>query len=746
MDLFSLARSEKNLRLGAVLSFVVVALVALIAWACISALVRDGRWVEHGVLVLDGIDRLDGQVTRKTEAQRLYQFSGQSAFLVRYQSLAAQVRASLADLRRLTAGDPRQQRNLQALAALVAQTESELSSQPGNLAAAAQARSLPAVADQSRSAAIDARLNAMRAEEHRLLDLRRHAEQTTIALTYALFAVLGLVLTAILIAAWLVGRRAFTARTLALDTSAQLNAELEAANSALEAQRNQADQANKLKSQFLAGMSHELRTPLNAITGFSELLADQLAGPLNEKQQRFLTHIRDASKHLLQLINDVLDLSKIEAGEIHLETALLSPAAVIGDIVAGIESLARQRSIQLHAHCDPGFLVRADLRRLRQILYNLLSNAIKFTPFQGSISIAVARDDGFLRFEVTDTGPGISKEDQRIIFEEFRQAAPSASGVKEGTGLGLAITKKLVEKHGGRIEVESEPGAGSTFRFWLPASAEALSAPPPSRRAEPPGHDRQGPPLVLVVDDDPGACELIRNVLEDGGYRVAVATSSADALRLARELHPDLITLDLLMPAGHGFTALCDLKSTFRDALPPVIVISVIDDRATGFALGAADYLVKPVSKSDLLRAVRRYLPSANASVLVIDDDPSLLALAKEVFSQPWVTVHLAASGREGLAIAESRPVHAIVLDLVMPEMNGFEVLARLRQNPRLARIPVSILTNQDLGEQEMRDLRSRVAAVFHKNEDWRSRLVVQVERSLVADSPDAPLPEIYGS
>ncbi|HTV82878.1 MAG TPA: response regulator [Acidobacteriaceae bacterium] len=740
MELTSSARSEKNIRLGVALAFVVVALVALITWRCISFLVRDARSVEHTVLVLNGVDNLDGQVIRETEAQRLYQLSGEDAFLVRSQTLAGQIPDSLASLRQLTADNPRQQQNLQALTALLQQRESGLAFRPGSRSASAQARGLAAVAGQARFAAIEARLNAMRAEEHRLLTERRHAEKTTIELTYALLAVLGVLLAAILAGTYFVGSRAIQARTLALRTSAQLNAELEGANAALEKQRSQADHANKLKSQFLASMSHELRTPLNAITGFSELLADQVAGQLNEKQQRFLTHIRDASKHLLQLINDVLDLSKIEAGEIHLEPTLLSPAAVIGEVIAGVESLVRQRSIELRADCDPALLVRADPRRLKQILYNLLSNAIKFTPFQGSIIVTVACDDGFLRFEVTDTGPGISKEDQQIIFEEFRQAAPSASGVKEGTGLGLAITRKLVEKHGGHIEVESERGAGSTFRFWLPTSDATPAAPPPaSRAARAPRTSRQDQaPLVLVVDDDPGARELIRNVLEDGGYRVAVAASGSEALSATHELRPDLITLDLLMPGGHGFGALYELKSGFRDALPPVIVISVTDDRATGFALGAADYLVKPVSKADLLRAVRRHLPSGNASVLVIDDDPSLLDLAKEVFSQPWITVHLAASGREGLAIAESHPVHAIVLDLLMPEMSGFEVLARLRQDPRLARIPVSILTNQDLSSQEMRELRSKVDAVFHKNEDWRSRLVLQIERSLATHPPDA--------
>lgn len=748
MEWLSSARSERNIRLGAILAFVVVVLVGVIAWVCISTLVRDARWVEHSVMVLDGIDNLDGQITRQTEAQHLYQLSHDQVFFTRYQNLSARIRDSIASLRQLTVDNPRQQQNLQTIDVLVLATESRLSPQAASSSAPLQALGLPPVSDQTRSKNLEARLNAMRAEEHRLLDLRRQAEKSIIGLTYTLLAILGLLFAAILFGTYIVARRTLQARAQAVENGARLNLELEHANAQLQQKRREADHANQLKSQFLASMSHELRTPLNAISGFSELLADELAGPLALKQKRFLGHIREASKHLLRLINDILDLSKIEAGETHLDLASISASLIVNEVVSGVSTLARDKSIDLRSNCDPALFLHADHLRVRQILYNLLSNALKFTPFQGTITLDVAPDGDYLRFEVADTGPGISKGDQKIIFEEFRQAAPSASGVKEGTGLGLAITKKLVEMHGGRIEVESELGEGSCFRFWLPIGAAESSAPPPSpvRGATailPSGEA----PLILVVDDDPHACELIRNVLEDAGYRVVVAGSCAEALAAVGDLRPDLITLDLLMPGGNGFGTLYELKTALKDALPPVIIVSVMDDRATGFALGAADYLLKPVSRNDLLSAVRRHLPQASGSLLVIDDDPAMLELAKEVFFHPGLRLHLAASGREGLDLARSQPVDAIILDLIMPEMNGFEFLTAMRQDPRLARIPVSILTSRDLSDSEVQQLLSKVTAVFRKSEDWRSRLVAQIARTLLPEStPQPPRDGVSGS
>jgi signal transduction histidine kinase/CheY-like chemotaxis protein len=733
MQIFSSARSEKNIRLGAVLAIIIVAVVAFVIWTSISRMVRDAGWVEHTMMVIDNIDSLDGQITRREAAERIYLVNHDPEYLAQYRSLSANVRRTMSDLKSLTADNPRQQDELRAIATLL--DESEIASAPdlGGARFSAGTRSLAAVPNDSLRLGFSSRLSAMRNEAHRLLTIRRSAEQTSIRLTYIVLTLLGVLLAGILAATYLVGRRALEARRQALEESAHLNAELEKTNVALEHKRNEADHANKLKSQFLASMSHELRTPLNAINGFSELLVDQVAGPLNEKQLRFLSHIREGSKHLLQLINDILDLSKIEAGESRLELASIGPSAVVEEVVTGLGSLAREKSIQVKVVCDPDAVLRVDRRRLKQILYNLVSNAIKFTPENGHVSVKVAPDRDSLRFEVTDNGPGIAAEDQKIIFEEFRQAATSTSGVKEGTGLGLAITKKLVEQHGGHIEVESEPGSGSTFRFWLPwgAQQQPVSEQPIAGTLRYVRRSGEEAPVILVVDDELNARELIRNVLENAGYRVVTADSGASALRSAREAKPDLITLDLLMPGGNGFGTLYELRLLFRDDPPPVVIVSIVDDRATGFALGAADYLIKPVGKTDLLDAIRKHLPPADAGLLVVDDDPAMLELAQEVFSDPWIRLYVAASGREGLTVLESKAIDAILLDLIMPEMDGFEFLQALQADPRLAQIPVSVLTSKDLSEPDIEKLRHKVDSVFSKNAEWKPGLIRQIARSL---------------
>jgi DNA-binding response OmpR family regulator len=285
---------------------------------------------------------------------------------------------------------------------------------------------------------------------------------------------------------------------------------------------------------------------------------------------------------------------------------------------------------------------------------------------------------------------------------------------------------------------------GSTFRFWLPSGVpESATVAPPAvpDQARPIRQSGDEAPLILVVDDELNARELIRNVLENAGYRVMTADSGAEALRVAREVRPELITLDLLMPDGNGFGTLYELRRQYREDPPPVVIVSVVDDRATGFALGAAEYLIKPVSKTDLLETVRKHLPQGNAGLLVIDDDPAMLELAREVFSQPGIRLYLAASGRDGLDVLASEAVDAIVLDLVMPQMDGFEFLKVLQNDARLARIPVSVLTSKDLSEPEMQQLRNKVRSVFSKNGDWKPGLIHQIARTLGRANAESGLP-----
>ena len=390
--------------------------------------------------------------------------------------------------------------------------------------------------------------------------------------------------------------RDVTARRKAEEQIRLLNQNLAEANRQLAVRNNEVERANRLKSEFLASMSHELRTPLNAIIGFSDLLAEQTRRLLSEKQMRFLGHIQQGAHHLLELINDILDLSKIEAGRLELFRENFPLAAALDETLASVRPMAAAKRIDIARQTPADLMLVADRVRFKEILANLLSNAVKFTPEGGSVSVSAGFGGGWVTFSVTDTGVGIAPEDHALIFESFHQAGATTKGVREGTGLGLAITKRLVEMHGGRIWVESELGRGSRFHFTLPQQAALPAA------------DGDAP-LVLIVEDDESAQELMASYLESAGSRTVTAGVGQDAIRLAREGKPAAITLDMLMPGKTGWEVLHDLKSSAATATIPVIIVSVIDERKMGLAMGAADYLIKPVSQEKLLTVLRQVIP-----------------------------------------------------------------------------------------------------------------------------------------
>lgn len=725
-------QAETKIRVGFTLAFFVIAILIVLSTRSVTRLVQDTRWVEHTVTALDQIDRLDGLRLRTGSYHKLYLYTHDARYLASYAQTSEEENNAVKDLYNLLSDNPSQKARIQQMQLLFQQRDlgmQQIAQTPHSNAP----DPLLSPAGQIPFPSLKQLIEAARAEERSLLNERQQAQERSTWSMYRTLGLLAFILCILLVDIYLMNYRNQELRQKALQESTQFAFELEKSNIALALKRQEADRANELKSEFLANMSHELRTPLNAISGFSELLSAEIAGPITEKQRRFIGHIEDGARHLLHLINDILDLSKIEAGQSDLEKEVLDPCEVLDSVLAGIRSLAMNKNIELHAHCEPGAALSADRIRLKQILYNLLSNAVKFTPENGRIDATVSREQEFLRFEVTDTGQGIAQQDQAIIFEEFRQAAAPAGTTKQGTGLGLTISKKLVEKHGGSIGVESEPGKGSTFYFLMPSLAEddLPAKPEPPQAPVRMGSGFKISPLVLVVDDDQNTCELICSYLESAGYRTAVARSSAEAIRLAAILKPDLITLDLLMPEGNGFGALHDLKSTYGVQLPPVIIVSVIDDCGAGLALGAADYLVKPISRTDLLAAVQKHLPAGNASLLVIDDDPAMLTLAAEVFSQPGIRLHKASSGQQGLDIVLSQHVDAIILDLMMPEMTGFEFLRNLRKHEHLAHLPVFVVTSRELTRAEMHRLKSQVHSVFHKSSDWGSALLAEIAETL---------------
>ncbi|MGH7537028.1 MAG: response regulator [Gemmatimonadales bacterium] len=486
-----------------------------------------------------------------------------------------------------------------------------------------------------------------------------------------------------------------------LDITERVHAEAQ-----LRQTRAAAETANLAKSEFLAKMSHELRTPLNSIIGFSEMLHDQTYGPVNEKQRRYVENVLASGRQLLQLINDILDLSKVEAGRMDLTPAAVDVAADLAEVRTLMESLAVQKRQTIDVEVQPGLppLV-ADPAKFRQIMTNLLSNAIKFTPDGGRIRIMAGREVGGegLEVAVADSGIGIKPEDLQRVFKEFEQLDSAYVRQQQGTGLGLALTRKLVELHGGRIHVESEVGRGSTFRIVLPFRAAARVAPVLAAPSVVPRGEAG--PLVLVVEDDLHAGDLLGHYLKEAGYRVAHAASGAQGIALARSLRPDAITLDILLPGEDGLAILGQLKGSPETQAIPVVVVSITDHRELGFSLGAVDWLMKPVQRDGFLVAVRRALgtvaPGGTPSVLVIDDEPATVELLTDLLTSQGFRALAEPDGRRGIETALARRPDVIVLDLVMPGLTGFEVVQELRDHPEGRNIPILIFTGKELTAED---------------------------------------------
>jgi PAS domain S-box-containing protein len=508
---------------------------------------------------------------------------------------------------------------------------------------------------------------------------------------------------------------------------------LAATNKELDQRNREVERATQLKSKFLATMSHELRTPLNAIVGFSELLAEETAGQLNDKQKRFVSHIKQGSAHLLQLINDILDLSKIEAGQLELRCEDFPVKDALPEVLSTIRPLAMAKNIQVEHNLETDRPVFADRVRFKQILYNLLSNAVKFTPKDGRISINCFENGNFIGMTVADTGIGIRPEDQKVIFEEFRQGESNTDAPTEGTGLGLAITKRLVEQQGGRIWLESEIRKGSRFTFTLPAGSKTSEPHSANQAATPLVTTRESgsKPLILIVDDEVSARELLASYLE-GEYRIAMAESGAEAIQKSQQLRPDAITLDVLMSGGNGFETLVALRKPPEMARIPIIIVSIVDQKQVGFALGAADYLIKPIRKPVLLETVRKHVsrPTGDDGViLLVDDDPGTLELVNETLQAAGYKTQAVESGKGALAVLSSQPVGAVLLDLLMPEMDGFQVIRHIREDASLKKIPVLVMTAKTLTQEDIVLLSRDTQALLQKNGSWQQELVAEVGR-----------------
>jgi len=523
--------------------------------------------------------------------------------------------------------------------------------------------------------------------------------------------------------------------------------ELEAANRELE-------KSNKLKSQFIANMSHELRTPLNSIIGFSETLLEMPVGGLNEKQERYIRNIHTSGKHLLQLINNILDLAKIEAGRLSLyhEEFLLRP--VIEEAVSIVEMLARKKNITIHHDIDKDIgTITADRVKFKQILYNLLSNAIKFTPERGDVYLTadlVTPSEGLgfcsmgegqrlLRVSVKDTGIGIRPEDMDRIFNEFEQADSSYTRRYEGTGIGLSLTKRLVEMHGGLIRVESRVGEGSIFSFVMPLFERKTEEATDGTVAAPivPESDyafEAGPRnTILIVEDDRATSELLTLQLKDAGYLVAHAYDGVEAVKKAVELRPFAIILDVMLPGKDGWEVLQDIRSLPDTKDIPVVVYSIVDNRELGFALGATDYLTKPVDRKTLISKLNELSFTKKrrhqiVNIMVVDDNPEAVELIASMLEPEGFNVIKAYGGREAIEKAEDIRLDAILLDLMMPEMDGFEVVHRLKNMPQTSDVPIFIVTAKDITVEDRLRLAGQIERIYQKSDFTKEDLIRQIK------------------
>jgi signal transduction histidine kinase/DNA-binding response OmpR family regulator len=535
---------------------------------------------------------------------------------------------------------------------------------------------------------------------------------------------------------------------LASDVSDAVRSErrLRDLNEKLESARDDAIDASRAKSAFLANMSHELRTPLNAIIGYSEIALDELRAQAREDGRGGLAQlctdvqkIHVAGTHLLGIISDILDLSKIEAGRMELHLESFPVQSMIDDVVATAHRLVAQNGNAFEVRADPELGdMTADLTKVRQILFNLLSNAAKFTD-HGTVVLEVLRGpyvDGepSFDFSVSDSGIGMSPEQKDRLFQTFYQGDSSTTRKYGGTGLGLAITRRFVQMMGGEIAVQSTVGVGSTFRVRLPVDVHGRVGPEEAgvaavRVGAAQVAEEPAPQAMLVIDDDPNVYDMMERILSREGLDVYGAATGKEGLALARRLKPVVIALDIMMPGMDGWAVLQAIRSDAELKDTRVVIVSMLDEKPLGMALGADDYLTKPLRREQLLGCIQRLVPVRDGYILIVEDDESLREVLQRTLIEEGYSVRIAETGRAALDLVEQSRPGLILLDLRIPEIDGFDVVASIRARSEFARVPITVMTGLDLGRDDWERLNGRVEQVIQKGLYSRNRLLREVRR-----------------
>lgn len=516
--------------------------------------------------------------------------------------------------------------------------------------------------------------------------------------------------------------------------------EISIKNIELENEKNKTEEANEALKKFLAIFSHELRSPLNNIIGFSEMLSTDFENLPKEKIKDFMKNIHISGQHLQQLINDILDLSKIEAGKMELEIQGFPVSYFIDSLTRVLQKEIDNKNIKLIFNIASEIdQLYVDQTRFKQILVNLVSNAIKYSHPNGKVELGIKRVENEIEIYVKDEGIGIKPEDIPKLFKPFYQTR--STFVKEGTGLGLAITKKLVELHGGEIKVDSEINKGTTFTIRIPMvlgienmlmsennlkELETLTDEIEDQTS------KKDKPLVLIIEDNQQAIQLLEMYLNDAGYRTEVAQNGVEGIEKAKKLKPDIITLDLLLPMKNGWQVMKDLKSHPICKNIPIIIISITDEKKLGFSLGAVDYFVKPVNKEELLETMKKIPIKKNTKrvhpkILVIDDDPTAIELIELILESEGYEVVKSYGGKEGIDVVIKEKPDLVILDLIMPEVSGFNIAYQMRQNPETKNIPIIILTSMEIDPETREKMESFVTTIISKQKFTKKDLLKEI-------------------